>query len=95
MSLKTNTLVNIGVTLKAQLEINAELKGMKYRDYLAYLADSAVEQAPQVIRPEPTRQTRLTLCDETKQRVKRLSKHASCSQEQWLLNVFQSAVQSG
>jgi hypothetical protein len=93
MTTKTNALVNIGVTLKAQLEIRAEQKSMKYRDYLAYLADTAVEQNPVAIQNEPTKQTRLTLSIETKDRVRRLSKQASCTQEQWLLNVFQTAVQ--
>lgn len=93
MTTKTNTLVNIGVTLKAQLEIRAEQERMKYRDYLVYLADNAAEQKPLDIQNEPTKQTRLTLSDETKDRVKRLSKQASCSQEKWLLNVFQTAVQ--
>ncbi len=90
---KTNTLVNIGVTLKAQLEIHAEHHGMKYREFLAYLADTAVAQPQQQVLHEPTRQTRITLSEETKQRVRQLSRQASCSQEQWLLQVFQTAVQ--
>lgn len=93
MTTKTNTLVNIGVTLKAQLEIKAEQQQMNYRNYLSYLADTAAEQHPVKLVSEPTKQTRLTLSDETKDRVKRLSKQASCTQEQWLLNVFQTAVQ--
>ncbi len=95
MTTKTNTLVNIGVTLKAQLEIKAEQQHMNYRNYLSYLADTAAaaEQHPVKRVSEPTKQTRLTLSDETKGRVKRLSKQASCTQEQWLLNVFQTAVQ--
>ena len=95
MTTKTNTVVNIGVTLKAKLEIRAEQSDMNYRDYLAYLADNAAHQSPSEIPNEPTRQTRLSLNHETKVRVKHLSKNANCTQEQWLLNVFQTAVQDG
>jgi hypothetical protein len=93
MSEKSNTVVYIGVTLKAKLEIQAEQMGLNYREYLSYLAENAAEQVPLDIPNEPTKQTRLALNDATKDRVKRLSKQASCTQEQWLLNVFQTAVQ--
>ena len=95
MSEKSNAVVFIGVSLKAKLEIQAEELGMKYREYLAYLADNAADQNPLDISDEPTKQTRITLNNETKDRVRRLSKQASCTQERWLLNVFQAAVQDG
>ncbi len=57
MTTKTNALVNIGVTLKAQLEIKAEQNRMRFRDYLAYLADTAVEQNSIAVQREHTKQT--------------------------------------
>lgn len=92
MSESTNTAIKIGVSLKAKLEIKAAISGMNYRDYLSHLANRAVESYCVEQLTEPTKQTRIVLRDDTKEKVKQYSKLAGCSQEQWLLHVFKEAV---
>ncbi|NOY71185.1 MAG: hypothetical protein GXP14_02220 [Gammaproteobacteria bacterium] len=93
MTDKINTKVDIGVSLKAQLETKAATVGLRYRDYLVSLIDIAAEQDAGYVDVGPTKQTRLALSEMTKEKVKRFAKQANCSQEQWLLNVFQSALE--
>ncbi len=93
MTDKINTKVDISVNLKAQLETKAALLGMGYRDYLVSLVDLATEQDTSYIDDGPTKQTRLALSEPTKEKVKLFAKHANCSQGQWLLNVFHSALE--
>ena len=92
MTASINTQVYIVGSLKAQLEMKAAIKGMGYREYLVYLADEAVNQG-QLEQAEPAIQTRLALGGSTKNKIKDFSKAAHCSQAQWLLNVYQAAVQ--
>jgi hypothetical protein len=92
MNEPTNTAIKISVSLKARLEIKAAISGMNYRDYLSHLADIAVRDNPVSATKEPTKQTRINLNDTTKEKVKAFSKLAGCSQEQWLLSVFESAT---
>lgn len=92
MSIATNTKIDIGVTLKAKLEIKAAISGMNYRDYLAHLASEAVELYSADSQREPTKQTRINLKETTKNKVIQFAKFDGCSQEQWLLNVFEEAV---
>ena len=93
MTDKTNTKVDISVNLKAQLETKAAAQGMGYRDYLVSLIDKAAEQDAIYMDDGPTKQTRLALSELTKEKVKQYSKRANCSQEQWLLNVFHTAIE--
>ena len=93
MTDKINTKVDISVNLKAQLETKAAVLGMGYRDYLVSLIDKAAEQDADYVDDGPTKQTRLALSEPTKEKVKLFAKHANCSQEQWMLNVFHSALE--
>ena len=93
MTDKTNTKVDISVTLKAQLETKAAQRGMGYRDYLVSLIDKATEQEAVYVDDGPTKQTRLALSEQTKEKVKLFAKRANCSQEQWLLHVFHTALE--
>jgi hypothetical protein len=92
MTAGINTQVYIVGSLKAKLEMKAAMKGMKYREYLVYLADEAVKRE-RFEKAEPAIQTRLVLGKNTKEKVKAFSKEANCTQTQWLLNVYQAAVQ--
>ena len=93
MTDKINTKVDIIVSLKAQLETKAAVLGLGYRDCLVSLIDKATEQDAGYVDDGPTKQTRLSLSELTKEKVKRFAKQANCSQEQWLLNVFHSALE--
>ena len=93
MTDKINTKVDIGVTLKAQLEARAAIVGMGYRDYLVSLIDAAAQQEEDYVDNGPTKQTRLALSEPTKEKVKLFARQANCSQEQWLLNVFHAALE--
>jgi len=93
MTDKINTKVDISVTLKAQLETKAAILGMGYRDYLVSLIDKAAEEEAVYVDEGPKKQTRLALSEPTKEKVKLFAKHANCSQEQWLLNVFHAALE--
>ena len=94
MTARINTQVYIGASLKTKLEMKATIKGMGYREYLVYLADEAVKQE-RFEQAEPAIQTRLALGTVTKKKVRVFSKEAHCTQDQWLLNVYQVAVQEG
>jgi len=93
MTDKINTKVDVSVNLKAQLETKAAIVGMGYRDYLVSLIDRAAEQDADYVDDGPTKQTRLALSEATKEKVKHFAKQANCTQEQWLLNVFHSALE--
>ena len=93
MTDKINTKVDISVDLKAQLEARAAILSMGYRDYLVSLIDKAAQQDADYVDDGPTKQTRLALSELTKEKVKRFAKQANCSQEQWLLNVFHTALE--
>jgi len=93
MTDKINTKVDISINLKAQLEARAAIIGMGYRDYLVSLIETAARQEEDYVDNGPTKQTRLALSEPTKEKVKLFAKHANCSQEQWLLNVFHSALE--
>jgi len=93
MTDKINTKVDVSVNLKAQLETKAANVGMGYRDYLVSLIDKAAEQDADYVDDGPTKQTRLALSGVTKEKVKLFAKHANCTQEQWLLNVFHAALE--
>jgi len=93
MTDKINTKVDISVDLKAQLEARAAILSMGYSDYLVSLIDKAAQQDADYVDDGPTKQTRLALSELTKENVKRFAKQANCSQEQWLLNVFHTALE--
>ncbi len=75
MTDKTNTKVDISVNLKAQLETKAARQGLGYRDYLVSLIDKATEQEAVYVDDGPTKQTRLALSEQTKEKVSNYYRH--------------------
>lgn len=84
--------MRVSIDMKAKLETQAAHSGMQYREYLISLANNAAKKKLKFSNNTVTKTTRLEFNDSLKNKIKNLAKESGCSQEEYLLNVFESSI---